>query len=143
MGRYAFLDATPFPRPPRTPADWDQVRSHGGREFEAKYYVPILWLALFEPRDQRAEPFLVKPIDDALATLSRRRAQLERFIGDPELVAAFAGVLRDEYTKYALVRMDDLAEGSASFSEGLERALAAIATFETEAPVSPGAFAAL
>ena len=47
MGTYAFLDSFEH---------IDRILSARAHQVEAKHYIPIYWLAMFEPGDVRTEP---------------------------------------------------------------------------------------
>src|SRR5664279_2313273 len=78
MGTYAFLDSFEH---------IDRILSARAHQVEAKHYIPIYWLAMFEPGDVRTEPltgvryakdpdkhFVVQPpylISDATTAMGR------------------------------------------------------------------------
>jgi len=110
MGDYAFLNASPFDQFPTSEAMWEELRALPGREWQAKYLVPVLWLALFEPADLRDGPdgpYLIASQQRALAILERRRANLAKLVGkDYEaLLGLFADVVANELRPYVLARL--------------------------------------
>jgi hypothetical protein len=120
-------------------------------DLEAKYYVPIFWLALFEPGDLHNEPiagaqwttrpevfsiqapYLLAPAAQANARFARRSPALARLCtpAHAALVAKFAGFVQT-LKPSILVRLDGLAGMTppGAFAEQVRGALALMAQLD-------------
>jgi hypothetical protein len=138
VGNYAFLSPSLLDRPALTREEREALKEHGGRTLEAKWFVPLLWLALFEEGDVRpatdgGAPCLMKTREDALRVFGRRRATIETLAGPAfvDLVGAFAEVVEDEIGPWVLLTLDELHMlGPARFAERLHAALRAVGSLE-------------
>jgi len=122
MGTYAFLDSFEH---------IDRILSARAHQVEAKHYIPIYWLAMFEPGDIRTEPltgvryakdpdkhFVVQPpylISDAttaMARLKRRTPALATLGGEAhrKMLTEFGAFAR-RLKPSIMVRLDDLVAG--------------------------------
>ncbi len=122
MGNYAYLDSFEH---------IDRILSARAHQVEAKHYIPIYWLAMYEPTDIRTEPlsgvryakdpdkhFVVQPpylISDAtsaMARLKRRTPALATLGGEAhrKMLTEFGAFAR-RLKPSIMVRLDDLVAG--------------------------------
>ncbi len=135
MGTYAFLDSFEH---------IDRILSARAHQVEAKHYVPIYWLAMFEPGDIRTEPltgvryakdtekhfvvappYLVADATTAMARLKRRTPALATLGGEAhrKMLTEFGAFAR-RLKPSIMVRLDDLVAGQpASYVEAVRGAL--------------------
>jgi hypothetical protein len=144
MGSYAFLDSLdPI----------DRVLSAGTPELEAKVYVPIFWLALFDASDLRAEPlsgvsyggreglfvieppYLVSDSASAIARFKRRTPALAALCTETHqpLLKKFSTFVK-RLKPSLMVRLSDLA--SPTFTKQIRGALELVAQLD-KADASP------
>jgi hypothetical protein len=138
MGHYAYLDSLdPI----------DRVLAARTPELEAKYAVPIFWLAMFDVSDIREEPltgmryadkealfvlqppYLVVDMTTALARLTKRSPALARLTGEGHVLMArkwkaFARRIKPSM----LMRFDGV---DAAFTQKLRGALALVAQLDS------------
>lgn len=122
MGTYAFLDSFEH---------IDRILSARAHQVEAKHYIPIYWLAMFEPGDVRTEPltgvryakdtdkhfvvpppYLISDATTAMARLKRRTPALATLGGEAhrKMLTEFGAFVR-RLKPSIMVRLDDLVAG--------------------------------
>ncbi|MEJ7806048.1 MAG: hypothetical protein WKG03_09050 [Telluria sp.] len=72
---------------------------NAGELLEARYCIPLLWLALFQENDMHVHdgaPLLLTRREEAMANWESRKAGLARFLGEPsqEIIAAWESFIR-------------------------------------------------
>lgn len=139
VANYALLCASSVPE--AGPVDFHQKNV---RVFEAKYNMPVLWLALFEPGDIAKNGHGSTTQAAALATWQRRRRGLVRIVGDEfaPLITEWGEILAEELAPYIHIDVEEvLAMGDETFGgwhQGVYAALeAAVAGPLTPADRSP------
>lgn len=122
MGTYAFLDSFEH---------IDRILSARAHQVESKHYIPIYWLAMYEPGDIRTEPltgvryakdpdkhfvvqppYLVADATTAMARLKRRTPALATLGGEAhrKMLTEFGAFAR-RLKPSIMVRLDDLVAG--------------------------------
>jgi hypothetical protein len=122
MGSYAYLDSFEH---------IDRILSARAHQVESKQFIPIYWLAMFEPGDVRTEPltgvryaktpdthfvvappYLVADATTAMARLKRRTPALATLGGEAhrKMLTEFGAFAR-RLKPSIMVRLDDLASG--------------------------------
>lgn len=122
MSGYAFLDSFEH---------IDRILSARAHQVEAKHYIPMYWLAMYEPGDIRTEPlsgvryakdpdkhfvvpapYLIVEATTAMARLKKRTPALATLGGEPhrKMLTEFGAFAR-RLKPSIMVRLDDMVKG--------------------------------
>jgi len=150
MAHYAWLTGCPS-RDSAARYDLSEFTAESGPELEARYMIPLLWLACFEPGDAvtvtiasspTEEPKLLvlcSPITDVIQRLRRRQSSVLAFIGPSfaPLYGDWIGFLERHYVHTVLLRTEDLfaMEGYEKSGLRLQAALRFMAVADTGARI--------
>ena len=150
MAHYAWLTGCPS-RESAARYDLAEFTAASGPELEARYMIPLLWLACFAPGDAltvaidnspTGEPQLLvlcSPIGDVIERLRRRQSSVLAFIGPSfaPLYADWIGFLEQHYVHTVLLRTEDLfaMEGYEKSGLRLQAALRFMAVADTGARI--------
>lgn len=135
MSHPIFLNSSPYLRMPDGAVnEWRAYWLRQGPELESNATFPLLWCALFSPKDlkwarrvddedldsegreellsfeEAVYPYLVTSVDDALTSLTARRAALLKLLGaryEP-IIDAFAALIRTRFLPFVLLRTSGL-----------------------------------
>ena len=146
MAHYAWLTGCPS-RESAARYDLSEFTAASGPELEARYMIPLLWLACFEPGDALSVSIddsptgesqllvLCSPIGDVIQRLRRRQASVLVFIGATfaPLYADWISFLERHYVHALLLRTEDLfaMEGYEKSGLRLQAALRFMAVADT------------